>query len=434
MRSKGTGSYYQECSKRAGCPPVERVIGEDGILHRLRPEHDCRAPWVASVEGGYTKRGTRRQVRRRARSETHAKQLVREMLRAADAGQSEASASTTVKTWCEKWLAQHVRRLGPATYSNHASHVRLWIIPTIGHKRLDKLTPADVRAVQNAVLDAGRKGSTACRVDALLKQMLTDAQVEGHAVPERVLKVEPPVMSEPERGDIPVPDAVAILTAALTTPTDSLDDGHGSRWAAAFLQGMRPAEARGLTWDCVDFGRHQLDVSWQLKSLRYNVPRDRTSGFRVPTGYIARQLVGSYHLVRPKTKAGRRVIPMVPWMEAQLLAWRDFAPANPWGLVWPRAATDAYPERAGWPRNDAADRDEWRTLCARAGVGEHDLYSCRHTTATLLREAGASDDVITAIMGHASIRSTTPYLHPDLAERVRAALQSGVAARLQIGG
>lgn len=393
---------------------------------------DSRGRWIASVDVGWTAKGTRRRKRRVARDEPHARQLVKQLLRAGTTT-ADAPTSTTVKTWSERWLAIKVSKVDPSTYANHASHLRRWIVPTIGHRRLDRLTPGDIRAVTKAVLDAGRKPSTAVRIHGVLADMLAAAQVEGHAVPDRVLKVEPPEKGESGRGDIPVPAAIAVLAVALAPAVDGIDDGHGSRWAAAFLQAMRPAEARGLTWDCVDFEAHSLDVSWQLKALPYKVARDRLSGFRVPTGYVARHLVGAYHLVRPKTESGRRVIPMVPWMEAQLLLWRDHSPATPYGLVWPREATEHYPGRAGWPREDHADRDEWKALCVAAKVPDYDLYSCRHTTATLLREAGVPEDVITAIMGHASIRSTTPYLHPDLADRMRKALESAVVARLQIG-
>lgn len=65
-------------------------------------------------------------------------------------------------------------------------------------------------------------------------------------------------------------------------------------------------------------------------------------------------------------------------------------------------------------------------------MGPFDLYSARHTTATLLREAGVDDETITAIMGHTLILSTRAYLHSS-DSRARAALD-GVAARLGLAG
>src|SRR5690606_40016384 len=68
------------------------------------------------------------------------------------------------------------------------------------------------------------------------------------------------------------------LILATATPRPDV-----SRWIAALLQGMRPAECRGLTWDAVDLDSGSIDVSWQMKPLPYKIPRDRASGFRVPT-------------------------------------------------------------------------------------------------------------------------------------------------------
>lgn len=42
-----------------------------------------------------------------------------------------------------------------------------------------------------------------------------------------------------------LPDAMAVLRAASGRP-------DASRWAAALLQGLRPGEANGLTWEMVD--------------------------------------------------------------------------------------------------------------------------------------------------------------------------------------
>src|SRR5690606_31438157 len=131
----------------------------------------------------------------------------------------------------------------------------------------------------------------------------------------------------------------------------------------------------------------------------------------------------------PKTASGRRIIPLVPWMAEALTQWRDIAPDNPARLVWPR------PD--GTPRADDEDRQAWYDLTDAARVAHVDdedqgrryaLYEARHTTATLLREAGVDDETIKAIMGHASILSTKAYLHTDR-ERTRAALEK-VAGKL----
>ena len=145
-------------------------------------------------------------------------------------------------------------------------------------------------------------------------------------------------------------------------------------------------------------------------------------GFRIPDGYIAHRLVDSYHLVRPKTEKGQRTIPIVPWMHDALVQWRDDSKPNDHDLVWPG--------QYGRPMREETHRAAWRDLSAAAGVPAHDLYSCRHTTVTLLTEAGVHPSVIRAIVGHASDRSTRAYTHVQL-KSIRDALD-GLATTLKL--
>lgn len=371
------------------------------------------------IEAGWNAKGTRRYIRRYIRTpgrlgRQEAKAVLKELQRKG-AVVAEGVAALTVKAWCDNWLEIAVTKQRPKTYATNRSAVRRWIVPTIGKKRLDKLTPADVRAVARAMLDAGLAPSSAQRAHVLLVKILRDAIVEGYDVPSRLLEMEAPERGESGREDIPLPDALAILAVAATRPDASL-------WVAAMLQGMRPAECRGLTWACVDLDADELDISWQLQSLPYLVPGDRTSGFQVPDGYVARQLAGAYHLVRPKTAKGRRVIPIVAWMHDALERWKLAAPKNDHDLVWPG--------KFGRPMYDKHHREAWATLCAAAEVGEYDLYSCRHTTVTLLTEAGVQPEVIRAIVGHASAASTRAYTHVQLASAKKAL--GGLAETLKL--
>lgn len=374
--------------------------------------------WIGTIEAGWTVRGTRRRIKVSARTkrecQTKLRAKERELLAAGTPDEGSRSG-TTVKAYADQWLEVQAGRLRPGAYGATASQVRTWIVPTIGHRRLDRLSPADVRSVYQAALKAGRAVSTANRAHAELGRLLRDAHEDGHAVPARVLKVEGPGAGRSDRDAIPLDDAMDILAAASEKP-------DAARWLLAFMEAMRPAEVLGLTWRRVDFDAHTITVDWQLKRLPYSVARDRSSGFRVPTNYEARQLVGAAHLVRPKTSSGRRTIPMVPWVESALLTWRDVAPKSRHGLVFPRDADT--------PRDDAVDRAEFVALQDAAHVASvdeddrgrrYDLYEARHTTATLLRQSGVDDETIIAIMGHASILSTKAYLHSDQA-RMREAL------------
>lgn len=372
-----------------------------------------RGRWVGTYEAGWTVRGTRRRRKVYGRTEAEARRRLRDALRAVEVDQAATGARPTVRTWAEAWLATTVREVRPETWRANRSQVTRWIIPTIGHKRLDRLTPGDIRSVAKAITDAGLD-DTARRTHAVLVKMLRDALVEGHAVPPRLFELKAPAANENDRDAIALDHAMLLLAAAKDTPDES-------RWLAAFTQGLRPAEALGLTWEAVDLGARTLDVSWQLKALPYKVKGDRTSGFRTPLGYEARQVRGAWHRVRPKTASGKRVLTLSPALAGSLERWR--ATSGGTGLVWSPTTL----------RTDTADRTAFYALQDTADVRHESgrpylVYEARHSCASLLRALGYDDQTITAIMGHASIKSTKAYIHVDQA-RAREAAES-IAARL----
>lgn len=381
--------------------------------------------WIASLEVGWTARGTRRRITRTRDTKRAARVALRDMEREiARSGVPAEGTRTgqTVKAWADKWLIEYQNHVRSSTWSNAKSALTKHIIPAIGHVRLASLSPDHIRAVHTAVIDSGATSTTASRAHSVLMRMLKDA-AEETTVPESVFKVQKPPLNETTRQAIDVKDAFAILQTALQRP-------DAARWQLALLQAMRPAEVLGLTWAAVDFEAEQITVRWQLQSLRYKIPRDRDSGFVVPRGEKVRQLKGSIHLTPPKTGRGERVIPMVPMVKASLEQLRDAAQKSPHGLV--------FPGPGGEPRDPKDDREAWKELTTLAGVRHeseddsrlYDLYEARHTTATLLRLAGADEETIIAIMGHSSMLSTRAYLHTDI-ERMRTALM-GVAERMHL--
>lgn len=329
---------------------------------------------------------------------------------AIERGEVGASRRETVKGWAEKYLAIRVRDLSPKAYNAAASPITKWVVPTIGHKRLDQLTPGDIRAVADAQRAKGRKEATQAATQRALKTMLRHAVQEGHSVPSHIFEVKAPKAATSDRASMTIDEGLACIEVASGMP-------NGVRWLFTLLYGQRMGECLGLTWDAVDldagaFG--EAVIEWQLQPLPYNVGRDRSSGFRVPDGYESRHLVDSYHLVRPKSRAGYRVAPLLEPVRDALVAWQAASPESPYGLVWP--------EPNGRPRNDKHDRAEWHELQKAAGVhhptrvdkktgkpSPYHVHECRNFAATMLLEAGVPEHVITDLLGHSSLVTSLRY-------------------------
>ncbi|MGO0605869.1 tyrosine-type recombinase/integrase [Brevibacterium linens] len=389
-RKKGTGSIYQ----------------------------NARGQWVAAVEAGWTVRGTRHRLTLKARTEKEVRARLSEAQHRITAEGAVASfASITVKRWTDQWLVQRQRVVRPGTYVSDRSSIDRWIVPTLGRVRLNDLTPSDIRKVASAQENTGLALPTMRRTHAVLGKILTDAVAEGYQVSQRARETDGPGTGPSSRQALRTEDAIQTLKIAAKRP-------DASRWVAALVAGLRPAEALGLTWDMVDLDGGTITLAWQLKTLPYAESRNPKSGFRVPRGLESRHLVGAYHLVRPKTRAGIRVVPVVPWLTKALAEWRGRAPWSPFGLVWPR--------EDGSPRSAEFDRAQWYEIVDQAGVSatlpdgkirRPLLYEARHTAATLLLANGIDETTIKAVLGHSSVLSTQAYLHTDRT-RTRSALEA----------
>lgn len=213
QRSKGTGSIYQ----------------------------NSRGQWVAALEAGWTERGTRRRLTLKARTDTEARaRLAEAQRRIARDGPVTSFATTTVRRWAHQWLEHRQRIVRPGTYVSDRSSVSRWIVPTLGHLRLDALTPADVRKVPSAQESAGLALPTMQRTHAVLAKLLADAVAEGYQVSQRARETRGPGAGASSRQALSVDNAMLILAAVTTRP-------DASRWVAALVEGLRPSEALGLT-------------------------------------------------------------------------------------------------------------------------------------------------------------------------------------------
>lgn len=410
--------------------------------------------WVGTYEAGVTRQGKRRRLYVVAKTETVCKRKLKDKIK--DFHESGLAAvglsGTTVETYATKWIVRTQKEVRPKTWATNSGTVTKWIIPVLGHRRLADLMPDDMRFLADS-LSKGKKGekplaaASVLRAHRLMAKMLRDAAVDGHKIADGIFRMKAPSPGQNDRVALTPDDAMAVLNVV------GGDVRYGSRWIVALLQGMRQGECLGLTWDRVDLVKGQLDTSWQLQPIDFDHgcssnPKMPTCGrarggncpervrVPVPPGYEMRELEGRFCLVRPKTAKGQRVIPMIPFVVEALRKWKEIAPANPHNLVW---TTD------GSPTDSPTDRAEWESVQARAGIAKgvktdakgkpvttyYGIHEMRHTTATLLLEAGVDPKTIQEIMGHSSVLTTQKYQHVST-ELARKGMDA-VGTRLQLG-
>src|SRR5690606_18396272 len=125
------------------------------------------------------------------------------------------------------------------------------------------------------------------------------------------------------RLDVPSTSEVLHLIEAFKTRPDGL------KWMTYLLTGARRGEVVGLEVDRVG---SYLDISWQLQTLR----RGPTGRPIAPPDFEYRRLYGGFFLSRPKSKAGRRLVPAIKPLRELMEQHLATMEPNEWGLVFTR--------------------------------------------------------------------------------------------------
>jgi integrase len=293
--------------------------------------------------------------------------------------------SMTLGKFMDYWLREVVERTRrPQTASSYHSVSKRYIVPLLGKVRLTKLTAVHVRKLHAYVTgELGKSSTTARNAHSVLSAALKDAMREGRmqANPCAVVAMPPKALTH---LDTLSTDEVRALFR------NNRDNPDMYLWATYILTGNRRGEVLGLEWDRIENG--VIDLSWQLQRLPLNRPW--------PPDYEVRPLLGGMSLVRPKTKSGYRVIPLVEPLAGMLDEWRTIAPDNPWGLVFTREALKARNGNRILPLDPKFIDAQWAEFAARQWPGRRiRLHDLRHTAVDLLLEAGVPEDVIEEICG-----------------------------------
>lgn len=405
--------------------PKRRAHGDGGLWKR------ADGIWTGSVEIR-SGDGRRRQKRVYSKNRNEAKRKLDELREEIKAGINPIASTTTVHRWLRYWVDEIKKpKVRPNTYDYYDEAIRLHITPHLDPRlKLKSLTPQDVRDMLGKVNTA----PNAQRAHKTLKLALKDAIKNGYLARNVAEAVDRPGHIARARGSLDVDSAKKAIRAAIELQESSCDETMpllATRWAAAFLTGARPAELLGLEWDRVDLTAGIFDLSWQLQQLdrahgcgesHPNYPCGKKRASFCPQArwdfnddFIYRDCLGSFVWTKPKTAAGTRIVPIVEPLRVMLEQHRaDTAhDLNPHGLVWHR--------RDGRPLSRHDDAAAWRTVLAAADIPAVEVYTTRHTAATLLQQLGIPEDVRMQITGHSSAAAHRGYIHVDQTQ-TRAAL------------
>ncbi|MCQ6555704.1 site-specific integrase [Streptomyces sp. C10-9-1] len=306
----------------------------------------------------------------------------RALLDAVDNGVPVPTRSAKLSEWLPYWLDNVVkpcRKL--STYDKYEAHVRLYLVPGIGSKRLESLSVADVRRFL-VQLEKKTTAATAKESHRVLRTALTAACREELISRNVASLVEPPRPKARELSPWSLDETLDFLAASRRDPLYAA-------FVLAIAMGLRRGELVGLRWADVDLDKRVLYVRQQTQRRRGVLYDDDPKGRRRRTVPLPAMCVAPlrWHRMRQneqRSKAGER------WEEG--------------GYVFTTASG-----RPVEPRNVYRS---FTRVAASAGLRVIRLHDARHGTATLLTAAGVAPRVVMEILGHSQISITMDvYTH-----------------------
>lgn len=385
-RVDGDGSVYQRHGD--DCPPVDPAT-------RRRPPHKCSGKWIAAATLYVDHNGRPKRIKVSANTKTGAIANLNERREALGGDLPAVGKVTTVEEWMSYWFKRVApRRCKPLTLAGYDAKVNDYIIPLLGHHRLDRLTPEHIEDAWDRLREEGNptlpepkplSPNTIHQTHRILSRALKVA------VQRKRLRANPAgsdSMDAPPRVEVEIKpmrdDEVERVLAA------AREQWNGARWSVALALGLRQGEALGLRWEDVDFDAGTLTVRQTLMRL---------TGQGLVFG-------------TPKSSTSRRTIALPTSLQARLKAHRTEQNAKrlELGSHWTDSGL-VFTMEDGRPIDPSVDAGRWRALLAEAGVPHYRLHDARHSAATMMVIQGVDLRSAMSILGHSQMSVTMRYQH-----------------------
>ncbi len=299
----------------------------------------------------------------------------------------------TLDEWFDEWIntcKRNCRDTTIRTYNIQYNRLR----EELGWRKLANLNLVVVqRAFNNLKSDASRADCKSILIDMLNRAMESDLIIKNVALSVNTVLEHNMRIREEKR--VLTSDEIEILYKA------SRDGRLYPLFVIALNTGMRIGEIIGLTWDCIDFENGMIYVTQTLC-------------------YIPNNGNAIYELHPPKSKAGRRSIPMTKLVIEILLeqkTWKDDVNAR----FEPKLGFEdlVFTSKTNHPLHVANIKESINYLIKKINSEnpeinfEHFTPHClRHTFATNCIANGMKPKTLQRLLGHNSLQMTMDlYCH-----------------------
>jgi integrase len=341
---------------------------------------------VKTSTPGIYKRGSRyvvifrdprgKQRKRAARTLAEARELKASLTADVKRGEYRAGSRVTFAEYSDEWLSTYTGRTGrgirPNTLDDYRDALRREAVPFFGRMQLVAIEPRDVKRFAAELSSRGLAPASVRKAVAPVRALLATAFEESLIRTNPAAGLRIAQRFEPEGEAV----AKALTEEELSRFLAELPEGNRLFFEFLVQTGLRIGEAIALDWGDIDLGARRV--------------------------YVRRRLSRGA-MDAPKSKYGRRAVPLGAWVSQRLWRVRNGAPDEAPVFT---TATGARIDPSNMLSRVV------KPAARRAGVPWAHFHTLRHTCATILFRSGANAKQVQVWLGHHSPAFTLDtYVH-----------------------
>ena len=329
----------------------------------------------------YDSNDKRRNVSGKSQKEVEQKLRVAITKRDSNELEQMPSVAGTVTELLNGFLEMKSQKLQPRTIERYKLDIDRYLIPTIGHIRLNNLTSEVIESAYSTIqtqfnLSINSMAHCHATLRGALKRGFRLKKISNNPL----IGVEAPSRKKVHTEPLTHEQVKALL--AFSSENES--NMWNIMWRIHLLTGFRQGEVLGLTWDCIDFGQGTLRLTQQLQRQKAN-------------GLVLKSL---------KADAKKRFIHLDKDTLIALREWKiEQMQLRLASLEWGET-NFIFVNSIGKPIEPRKSAEMWAQLLRRAGIPHLKLHGARHSFATILLQQNVDIKVISHYLGHTDIATT----------------------------